>query len=280
MISKILYENIKSEYGDVASWAVWEDVGETPKSNMGHINIFSLEKNPSLLEVLQNNVVMVGLNFSRPLLPTEPFKNFHDLNPSANDFKIRYAFKDTEFYGAYMTDIIKNLEMKDSSDVKSYLRQHPILVDKNIKLFHEELRFIEAMDPIILAFGSFTYHLLKKHLKSDTYSKLIKVTHYSHFIQKDKYKMEVMEQINQVLPNASSTIEMLKNAQKIVTDQIPIIEAELEFNKVNLSKGSGEKVQLESEEKVISDLRKIGDQLTNIVTQVELIAKHAEKQNQ
>jgi hypothetical protein len=89
---------------------------------MGNMNIYDLHKNPDLLEILKNNVVMVGLNFSRPLLPTEPFKNFHDLSPYANDFKIRYAFRNTQFYGAYMTDIIKNLEMKSSNEVRSYLK--------------------------------------------------------------------------------------------------------------------------------------------------------------
>ena len=280
MISNKLFEKIKSQYGDVASWAVWEDEGERPKSNMGHINIFNLEKNPSLLDILKNSIIMVGLNFSRPLIPTEPFKNFHDLNPSANDFKIRYAFKDTEYYGAYMTDIIKNLEMKDSKDVKSYLRQNPAIIHENIGLFYDELRFIEARNPIILAFGSFTYELLKKHLKPYSYSKLIKLTHYSHFIQIDKYKMEVTAQINHVLPTVSSTIEMLKNALKIITDQIPKIKVELEVNKVHLRKNSGQKTLLDSEEWVINDLRNICDGLTNIITQVELIEKHTENQPQ
>jgi hypothetical protein len=122
MISIELFEKIKIKYGDVASWAVWDDAGIKPKSNMGNMNIFDLHENPDLLEILRNNVVMVGLNFSRPLLPTKPFKNFHDLSPHANDFKIRYAFRNTQFYGAYMTDIIKNLEMKSSNEVRSYLK--------------------------------------------------------------------------------------------------------------------------------------------------------------
>ena len=48
MISKKLYEKIKVKYGDVASWAVWEEPGLKPKSNMGHLNIFNLQNNPSL----------------------------------------------------------------------------------------------------------------------------------------------------------------------------------------------------------------------------------------
>src|SRR3989304_6214796 len=111
MISKVLYEKIKTKYGNVASWAVWEEPGTKPKSNMGNMDIFELEKNNNILQTLTTNVVMVGLNISREVKFDKPFMNFHDSRPSANDFKIRYAFKDTQFYGAYMTDIIKNLKM-------------------------------------------------------------------------------------------------------------------------------------------------------------------------
>lgn len=200
MISKEVFEIAKQKYGDVASWAVWEEAGEKPKSNMGHLNIFDVQKIPKLLEVLKNNVVMIGLNFSRPVSPTEPFKNFHDLNPRANDFKIRYAFRDTEFYGAYMTDVIKNLEMKDSHDVKTYLKQNAKLVQDNISFLREEFFDIQADKPILLAFGADTYNLLNNNLRKDEYSKLIRLTHYSHQISKENYKKEVFNQIRQLLP--------------------------------------------------------------------------------
>ena len=200
MISIEIFETIKQKYGDVASWAVWEDVGVKPKSNMGHLNIFDFQKNPALLEVLKNNVVMVGLNFSRPVLPTEPFKNFHDLNPRANDFKIRYAFRETEFYGAYMTDVIKNLEMKDSHDVKVHLKRNTNLIQEDISMLREEFSDLHANKPILLAFGVDAYNLLNNNLRKDEYSKLIRLTHYSHQISKENYKKEVFGQIQDTLP--------------------------------------------------------------------------------
>jgi hypothetical protein len=199
MISKILYEKIKATYGDVASWAVWEEPGAKPKSNIGHLNIFDLQKNPSLLETLKTNVVMVGLNFSRPLEPTEPFKNFHDLYPHANDFKIRYAFRNTDFYGAYMTDIIKNMEMKVSCDVRTYLKNNPSIVQENILLFQNELLEIEANRPILLAFGRDAYNLLHENLKKNEYAILIKLTHYSHQISKEEYKDRALRQIKDAM---------------------------------------------------------------------------------
>jgi hypothetical protein len=169
---------------------------------MGNMNIFDLHENPDLLEILRNNVVMVGLNFSRPLLPTEPFKNFHDSNPHANDFKIRYAFRNTQFYGAYMTDIIKNLEMKSSNDVRSYLKKYPNVVQENISFFREEISELETSEPVLLAFGIDAYNLLYNNLKRYEYSKLVRLTHYSHQISKEEYKEEVISQINDAMTHS------------------------------------------------------------------------------
>ena len=120
MIDIQQFENIKQKHGSYASWAVWADAAEKPKSNMGDVSHF---KHESVLGLLKNNVVMVGLNISRPV--SEPFVNFHDPSPRANDFKIRYAFKDSPYYGAYMTDIIKFLEEVDSKNVREYLKKRP-----------------------------------------------------------------------------------------------------------------------------------------------------------
>ena len=61
MIDIQQFENIKQKHGSYASWAVWADASEKPKSNMGDVSYF---KNESVLSLLKNNVVMVGLNLS------------------------------------------------------------------------------------------------------------------------------------------------------------------------------------------------------------------------
>src|SRR6476619_7206176 len=104
MISIEHYNEISNKYGEFASWAVWADEGEKSKSNIGDMRVFDLTENPDLLTQLNANVVMVGLNFSRKIAK-ETFVNFHDSRPQGQDYKIRYAFKNTKFYGAYMTDI-------------------------------------------------------------------------------------------------------------------------------------------------------------------------------
>ena len=65
MLDMQQFENIKQKHGRYASWAVWADASEKPKSNMGDVSHF---KNESVLSLLKNDVVMVGLNLSRKFL--------------------------------------------------------------------------------------------------------------------------------------------------------------------------------------------------------------------
>ncbi len=201
MIEIQQFENIKQKHGSYASWAVWADAAEKPNSNMGDMNVFDLASNPALLHVLKTNVIMVGLNIaSVPRLRPEPFGNFHDPSPSANDFKIRYAFRDTEYYGAYMTDIIKRVGMLDSKDLLAHLKAHPALVEQNIENFREELCDLNCSAATILAFGVGAYNIIRDNLRTAEYSKLIKLTHYSHQISKEKYREAVLQQINEASP--------------------------------------------------------------------------------
>ena len=190
MIDIQQFENIKQKHGRYASWAVWTDASEKPKSNMGDVSHF---KHESVLRLLNNNVVMVGLNISRPV--SDPFVNFHDANPKANDFKIRYAFKGSAYYGAYMTDIIKFLEEVDSKHVMKYLKERPEIIENNLRTFRDEMQDIRATAPVILAFGKDTHELLSENLNKNEYRTLIKLTHYSHQIGKEAYKETVLKEI-------------------------------------------------------------------------------------
>ncbi len=196
MISRKLFEHIKERHGGYASWAVWAESSGRPKSNMGDMTIFDPEANPSLLRTLTNDVVMVGLNFSRP--PDEsfdaPFRNFHDPDPRANDFKIRYAFRNTPYYGAYMTDIIKHVPMVESSALMEYLKVTPSRVRESADIFRAELADLGSSRPTILAFGAAAHGLIAKNVSSEAYSRLVRLTHYSHRIRKEEYKRDILRQ--------------------------------------------------------------------------------------
>ena len=203
MIDIDTYNRVREKHGDYASWAVWAEAADKPKSNMSDMSIFDPVTNPSLLETLRNNVIMVGLNFSRLERNTAPWGNFHDPHPAANDFKIRYAFQGTDFYGAYMTDIIKNFVELKAKDAVKLVKQSQILLAKNIANFRDELKDLGCHRPLILAFGGDTFDLIEKNLESHEYSRLIKLTHYSHQIGKEKYREEVLAKIAESFRSAS-----------------------------------------------------------------------------
>ena len=191
MISQNQYELFREKHGKYASWAVWVKGSDKPKSNMGDMAIFD---DTLILHVLRANVLMVGLNLSRFTI-SEPFRNFHDPSPSGQDYKIRFAFEDTDYYGAYMTDIIKGVVEVDSKNIPKHLKENPGVLADSLKIFRQELRDLGADSPLILAFGRIAYDIIKENLSSAEYGKLIRLTHYSHQISKEKYREKVLEEI-------------------------------------------------------------------------------------
>src|SRR5258708_37840163 len=161
---------------------------------MGDVSHFENER---VLSFLKNNIVMVGLNISRSGSEpnSKPFRNFHSPDSRANDFKIRYAFKDSPYYGAYMTDIIKLHEEVEAKEVMKYLKEHPEIIEKNLEIFRQEMQDLKATAPLILAFGKDSHRLLSQNLNRNEYCKLIRLTHYSHWISKETYKKTVLKQI-------------------------------------------------------------------------------------
>jgi hypothetical protein len=187
MISRDKFEFIKKKYGHYASWAVWADEGLKPKDNIGDLSIFDIEKNVSLLSQLNPNIVLVGLNISRPI--ETPFANFHDARPQAMDYKIRYAFQSSPYWGAYMTDVIKDFEQKACGKMMSYLRKNKGFEEENIKLFRDELYNIGSDNTKLVAFGKDAYLFLDRHFKNEF--QIFKIPHYSNYTSKEKYRDEV-----------------------------------------------------------------------------------------
>ena len=188
MITREKFDFIKDKYAYCASWAIWSDEDEKPKSNIGDLTILDPNINKNLLSQLNPNVVLLGLNISRGDIKI-PFANFHDKRPEATDFKIRFAFRGSPFWGGYMTDIIKDFEQKISGDVDRYLRRNPSFVEKNIQTFRQELIDIGATDPTLIAFGNITYDILERNLKDEF--KILKVPHYANYTNKEKYREQV-----------------------------------------------------------------------------------------
>lgn len=188
MINREKFEFIKEKYGYVASWAVWTDESDKPKSNIGDLNILDPEINKKLLSQLNSNVILVGLNISRGDIKV-PLANFHDKRPEATDYKIRFAFRGSPYWGGYMTDIIKDFDQKSSGKVVSFLRENKSFEEENVRSFRQELIDIGAINPILISFGNDAFNILNRNFKSEF--KILKVPHYANYTNKEKYREKV-----------------------------------------------------------------------------------------
>ena len=187
MLNQAKFDFLKNKYGHYASWAVWAEEGEKPKDNVGDLSALDININIDLLKCLKPNVILVGLNISRRI--EIPLANFHDSRPQAMDYKIRFALKDSPFWGAYMTDIIKDFEQKSSGKMMNYLKTDKQFEEDNVKIFREEIYDLGNDNPTIVAFGGDAHVILNRNFKNEF--RIFKIPHYSNYTGKEKYREEV-----------------------------------------------------------------------------------------
>ena len=194
MITREKFDSIKEKYGRVASWAIWAHEDEEPKSNMGDLTVLDPEINKNLLSELNPNVVLVALNFSEDV-NHKPFENFH-AGGKFQDYKTRYALRDSPYWGGYMTDIIKNQPEKNSDELVKYLKTHPDEVQSNVESFRQELRDIGAEKPKLVAFGRAVHDILKRNLPE---FEICNIPHYAarNYNNKDEYRKRVHQLIRE-----------------------------------------------------------------------------------
>lgn len=152
MVDRETFDLIKKKHGAYASWAVWAEPTGGPKSSIGDLSVLDPDRNPTLLQRLRNDVVMVALNLSR--FPPGSFANFHDPRSVGQDYKIRFAFSGSPYYGAYMTDLIKGVVMRESSNLMRHLAENPPLVSDNIQRLLQEFDDLDCAAPTLIAFGN------------------------------------------------------------------------------------------------------------------------------
>jgi hypothetical protein len=179
------FYSIKKKLGYCGSWAIWLEVKDTPKSNMGDLSLLDPSINKNLLNEVNPNIVFVALNFSRETV-MEDFANFHDARHISQDYKIRYALKGTKLWGGYMTDIIKNFPEKSSSKMMLFLKKDKKLEIENCQIFTEELSLLKSHQPKIIAFGNDAFSILQRNFENKF--DIVKVPHYANYINKEKYR--------------------------------------------------------------------------------------------
>lgn len=191
MIESSRYNKLKKHCGCYSSWAIWKEAGEKPKSNTGDMSIF---KDKNICDKLNDKYVFVGLNVSRSP-GNEPWKNFHSDSPYQNDYKLRFALKNTKLWGSYITDVIKNYEQTKSSEVLKELKKNPSIIDKNIERLKKELNCLSDEKPILIAMGVDAHKILEDNM--DGYC-IHQIRHYSANGGQEYYKEEVWKVLKNI----------------------------------------------------------------------------------
>lgn len=176
------------EFKDWSSWAVWAPAGTTVKSNIGITDFFN---DADLLSLLNSEYMFVGLNASRQV--TGPWSNFHSDHKNQNDFKLRFAFQETRFWGSYLTDIFKGdgtIETNSSKFLDSITDE---MIIKAIGDLRKEIAILE--NPKVIAFGNDAFKILSKNIDG---IEIIKIRHYSDYISKENYRREILEILKNV----------------------------------------------------------------------------------
>jgi len=144
---------------------------------------------PNIELELNSEIVLVALNFSVSGVVIRPFQNFHGTGGGA--YKIRYALQDTPFWGAYMTDIIKDFPEKESGKMMSYLRKNRSFEEENANRFRKELQDLGSTISTLVAFGNDVFSILNRNFMGEF--NVLKVPHYSAYTNKETYREQVQE---------------------------------------------------------------------------------------
>jgi len=195
-----VFDQVKRRWGGYSSWAVWRrpQPGEQATARVGDVSVLNPDENPNLLGMLNPNVVMVGLNASSRAMVPQPWSNFHDPRPVAKDFKIRHAFDQTPWWGAYMTDLVKDVHETDSHQVIRLLTANPAVLATQAARLRRELADIGATAPLLLTFGAAAHTLIVKAFGSQF--QIVKLRHYSDYSSQDTYRRQVLDVLTGPVP--------------------------------------------------------------------------------
>lgn len=174
-----VFQKLKSEYGICSSWAVWVEEERKPlKASVHDTSIFDLESNPSLLDELQNDYVLVALNFSTDIAEKTNWQEFDNFHSGKTDWKIRHALIGSPLWGCYMTDFLKNFPHLKARDAKKEMEkaENREKYAQNVSDFKTELSILGGENSTLIAFGREAEYFLQKEFPD---KKIVYVPHYA-----------------------------------------------------------------------------------------------------
>ena len=201
MVKKEKYEKLKKEFGEYSSWAIWDDSKpEKPKSGVEGLSAFEEKNLSKTLKLLNTDYILFGLNAAKhEHFACEDWSSFHSSDiKKQQDYKIRYALKNTKLWGSYITDVFKGFPETDSKKLKEAVKKDHQMLVKAKQDLKKELQIIGG-DPILIAFGNDSYKYLKTICSDLEVKNIIKIRHYSAWGGQEKYRSAIWEQLNKEL---------------------------------------------------------------------------------
>ncbi len=181
MFSKGEFQNIKDRYGECASWAIWNKEDESDTKII-----------EEQLENLHSEYVGIGLNISQKVSLWGNFRG------GKHDRKLKYAFNHTKIRGSYLTDLIKNVVGKNSSEILRKVKNREINIDVHVDSFKEEMKDLKIDDSSkFLVFGSAARELFESHYeKHFPENKAYFLKHYSSRGTDEEWVTNVCDRLN------------------------------------------------------------------------------------
>ena len=128
-------------YRWTSSWAVWPRADEYERSSD-----IRFPDGEDLDGVLHARTVILGLNRGWSKEGATKWGTFH--TPGHNDHMLAEAFRDTQHWGGYMTDLLSEVNSKSNT-----LDWSADTVAADVADLVEELKFLEVDDPLFILIG-------------------------------------------------------------------------------------------------------------------------------
>lgn len=155
------------KYSKSATWAIWD-------SDYKEKNVQKLIENS--VSQLHARVVMVGLNPTKIVVPS-----WGAFRVGRFDRRLAFAFKDSAYKGAYVTDILKDQYESKSAEIATAIRRGELDLTSQVRRFRREMTAVGAdRQTLFVLFGSLTAKIFCCHLQA-YYPYFVECQHYSYY---------------------------------------------------------------------------------------------------
>jgi len=108
-------------------------------------------------EVLHARSVILALNPGESSVERRPWQNFHT-SPRHNDHFLAEAFRETPHWGAYMTDLLTEVNSKSNT-----LDLNAATIHRDVAVLVEQFQALSAVDPLVIVLGRKAGQAFKEH---------------------------------------------------------------------------------------------------------------------